>query len=370
MRAPVGATLLLPVALLSLVACAPSGPAIQEVAPAKGEANVAGDAPIRVSFNQDMDRASVESRFRVRPAIEGCDRVTCPISWSGRVMILRHPQHQFATDTRYLVTIGAGYRDTRGQSVGLEHYWDFKTESAPSIGSVSPSDQATGVAVDADITVQLTRSVTVPSPPELTLTAADDPEPVSYRLGIAPDDSRRLVLSPLALLRPKVSYTLHLGTGVQDIHHNPLSAARDFQFTTGALDLTRSLGFLVRDEGAATSSRVALLRPPAAVNAPAPSLRVLYNANRPIQSFGFTPNSSALYVLDGTGGLTVAPLDGMPATDTGISATAIAANPVRDEVAYVTGGGALHIWRRNLAATADLPQAQAGKVSGVPAWSG
>jgi hypothetical protein len=354
-----------------LAACSPSGPAIQEVSPAKGESNVAGDAPIRVVFNRDMDHASVESRFKIKPAIEGCDGTTCPSSWNGRAMTVKHPQHQFATGIRYEVTIAAGYRDRSGQAAGLDHFWDFTTESAPSIGSVTPADRSTGVAVDADISVQLSRSVLVPPAAELTLTASDDPEPVTYRIAIAPDDSRRLVLSPLAPLRPHITYTLHIGAGVVDAHRNPIGAARDVRFTTGALDLARTIAFLVRDETGTTSTRIAGLRPAAGVNAPAPSLRVLYRADHPIQSFSWSFDSTVVYVVDDTGILTVAPLDGSPARSTGVAATVVAANPARDEVAYAGRLGTLHLLEHSAAtAPTDLPLPQAGQVSGRPSWSG
>ncbi|MDQ6747095.1 MAG: Ig-like domain-containing protein [Candidatus Dormibacteraeota bacterium] len=364
---------LLPVLLLvaALPGCASSGPAIQEVSPAKGEGNVAGDAPIRVVFNRDVDRASVESRLKIQPAIEGCDHTTCPVRWNGRTMIMRHPQHQFAASTRYQVNIASGYRDSAGQVAGLDHFWDFTTEGAPRIVSVSPADRAAGVAVDADIVVQFSRSVLLPPPPELTLTAADDPEPVSYRLGIAPGDTRRLVMSPLLPLRPRLGYTVHVGPGVMDVHHNPIQTATDFHFTTGALDLSRNLAFLVRDEAGATFSRVAELRPPAGVNAPAPSLRVLYTASHPILSFAWASDSTALYVLDTTGGLIAAPLDGTPARAIAGGVVAEAANPVRDEVAYVSQAGELHLARRSApSAVADVAVGQAGQVRGTPAWSG
>ena len=356
-------------ALLALAACGPDGPAIQEVSPPKGEQNVAGDAPVRIVFNHDMDRGSVASRFSVVPAIDGCDRVSCPIVWSGRAMILNHPVHQFAPDTRYRVTLKAGYRDSAGRAETSDHFWEFRTEAAPSIGAVSPADGSTGAGVDVDVTLQLSRNVLVPPALELTLTGTGDPEPVPYRIAVAPDDLRRLVLSPLSLLRPHTLYTLHVGAGVSDSHHNALGTPHAFQFTTGAVDLTRSLAFLVRDRDATTSTRVALLRPPAGLNAPAPSLRILYRSSEAIQSYGWSWDSAAIFVHGADGHLEMVPLDGTTApTDSGFSATSMAPSPSRPEVALVAAG-ALHIWRPG-AAPADVSVPQAGRVMSTPAWSG
>ena len=168
------ATWLLPLGLLwGLVSCGPSGPAIQAVSPSKGEANVAGDAPVKITFNHDMDRASVEARFRLSPQVAGCDPTECPVRWTGRTLQLGHAPHQFAANTRYRVTLMPGYRDTAGQVEGLEHFWDFTTESAPNVGAITPSDGSTGVAVDADNTVQLTRSALAPAPRQLSIVAEE-----------------------------------------------------------------------------------------------------------------------------------------------------------------------------------------------------
>jgi len=359
-------------ALVAMTGCAPGGPAIQEISPAKGEQNVAADAPIRVVFNHDMDHASVESRLSIAPLIDGCDDVACPRTWSGRALTIKHQAHQFASDAHYRVTLRAGYRDAAGQVETTDHFWDFRTEAAPSVGAVTPAEGTSGAAVDADITIQLSRNALVPPPMEVTLTGTGDPESVPYRVGVSPDDPRRLVLSPLSLLRPLTAYRLHLGPGLSDTHHNSLGTARDFHFTTGALDLTRSLAFLVRDQGAPTASRVALLRPPAGINAPAPSLRVVYRSTRPIRAFGWSSDSTMMYVQGTDGRVVLVPLDGRAAIDTDVVATAMSPSPTRPEAAFVVDGE-LHIGRPQ-APSPDNPPAlalpQAGRVSGTPAWSG
>jgi hypothetical protein len=358
------------VASAVLAACGPDGPAIQEVSPAKGEANVAGDAPLKITFNHDMDRPTVQSRLVLSPVIEGCDAASCPLTWSGRTLSITHPAHQLTPNTKYRVTLKPGYRDAAGHSEGLEHFWEFSTESAPAVAAVTPGDGSTGVPVDADIAVQLTRGALVPPSSALTLVADADPVAAAYRVAIAPDDPRRLVLSPLGLLRPRTRYTLHVSGDVLDLHHNSLGTPRDYHFTTGALDMTRSLAFLVRDAGGSTASRVAVLRPPAGVNAAAPSLRVIYTSDRPITAFGWSPDAGRLYVLHSGGTIEVAPLDGT-AQDTAIAASEMSTNPAHEELAYLAAAGTLHLWRP--AATGsptDVALTQAGLVSGHLCWSG
>ncbi|MFN2464081.1 MAG: Ig-like domain-containing protein [Candidatus Dormibacteria bacterium] len=355
-------------ALVALVACAPPGPAIQEVHPAKGEPGVAADAPVRIVFSRDMDRVSVESRLSLQPAIAGCDLSACPVSWSGRTMILAHLNHQFAADTAYRVRLRSGYRDSAGTAAAQDHFWDFRTEAAPTITAVLPADGATAVPIDADLSVQLSRDLRPPQPGDILLTAEGELAALPARVTVSPDDPRRLLVAPLSLLHPRSTYTLHVAPGLSDKHHNPLAAAHDYHFSTGRLDLSRSLAFLIRD-AAGQATRIGLLRPPAGVNAPAPTIRVVYGSSAPLLAFGWSADSSSFYALEAGGRVMVAAVDGSPAVDSGRVADALAPSPARPEVALVRGG-ALAIWRPG-AATGDVPIPQAGRLlNTVPAWSG
>jgi hypothetical protein len=91
------------------------------VSPYKGQGSVPGDAPIAVTFDRGMDRGSVESRFEVRPAIDGCDRSECPLRWNANTVTMSHSGHPYADDTRYRVFIHPGYEDSRGQINTVEH---------------------------------------------------------------------------------------------------------------------------------------------------------------------------------------------------------------------------------------------------------
>lgn len=354
----------------ALSGCLPSAPAIENVSPFKGQGGVAGDAPVSVTFDRAMDRSSVEDRFEVKPAVEGCDRTACPISWNGATFSMSHPGHPFSDDTKYRVFIHPGYKDAGGQVNSVEHVWEFQTELPPTLRSASPAAGSTGVATDGDIVLQFSRPIQALAPAQLTLrpTASVTDPNVDYHLALGASDQSQVTISPLRPLRPNTTYRLSLTADIQDVHHNTLGRRTDVEFTTGPLSLGRSLGFAVLDSNSHLT-RIAQLRPPASLNTPAPSVRVLYQAANPIRSWGWSFDATHLYTLEGTDGTVMSvSLATGEAARLPITASSIAISPGADEVAYAAADRSLHIWS---ASSGDIVVPQAGSVVvGGLSWSG
>lgn len=127
------------------------GARVKELVPAPGSANISTRAEIRIAFEETMDRDSVERHLRVEPAVEG------DFSWLGRTLFWR-PRSQLATDTRYVVTLGADARSTQGRRVRDDLTWAFSTGhprvAFMSVGEVSQLFEIDTVSLDRR---QLTR---------------------------------------------------------------------------------------------------------------------------------------------------------------------------------------------------------------------
>ncbi len=366
----------LPLLLLALPACAPSAPAIEDVSPHKGDGGVAGDAPIKVTFDRAMDRESVSARFQLSPSIAGCSSLRCPVTWKDRTMIFSHPANEFQADTKYSVLIKPGYRDTSGHSNEIEHSWEFHTDTAPSLQSTNPAADGRGVPPDIDITLQFSRAMQVPREHQLKLidSESDTAAAVLARVTLDPNDSSRLVVSPLTLLASRHRYRLLLTSDYQDTRHNDTGRNINLSFTTGDADLTRSLAFTVLDAASSPGHRIAVLRPPAALGSPAPSLRVVYRSTSAILDFGWAADARHIYTLEGSPAtivrLSVADGDAEPL---GIQASSIAVSPAHDEIAYVAPDQSLHLWAPPPATGAppvDITVSEAGPQAGAPSWSG
>src|SRR5258708_3722320 len=196
--------------LLALPACAPSAPAIEDVSPHKGDGGVAGDAPIKITFDRAMDRESVSTRFQLSPAISGCSVSRCPVTWKDRTMVFSHLAYEFQPDNKYTVRLRPGYRDTSGHANDIEHSWEFHTHTAPSLHSANPPAGAKDVAPDIDITLQFSRAMQVPRQQQLKLVDSESEvaAAVPARVTLDPADASRLVVSPLTLLASRHRYRL------------------------------------------------------------------------------------------------------------------------------------------------------------------
>jgi Tol biopolymer transport system component len=103
--------------------------------PADGSTMVAITAPIRLSFSQPMDHASVEAHFRIEPNVAGS------LVWEGNEAAFQ-PQGALVPDTTYTIVLEAGALSKRGQALEQRLTWHVSTR-APQLlylGRVSPGD--------------------------------------------------------------------------------------------------------------------------------------------------------------------------------------------------------------------------------------
>jgi uncharacterized protein YfaS (alpha-2-macroglobulin family) len=89
--------------------------AVTSVSPQPGAATPL-TASVVIEFARSMDRASVESAFRLEPAVEGA------FSWFGSTLTFRPTSGYLEPETTYVVALDAGVRDETG-AVVLEEPW-------------------------------------------------------------------------------------------------------------------------------------------------------------------------------------------------------------------------------------------------------
>jgi hypothetical protein len=99
-----------------------AGVRIVDASPASLSGGVPITAPIRLTFSQSMDTASVEARFLIEPAVAG------RLVWEGREATF-WPHSALAPDTPYTVTVEAGAKGQRGGALKEEYRWRFRTRA-------------------------------------------------------------------------------------------------------------------------------------------------------------------------------------------------------------------------------------------------
>src|SRR5947209_8630734 len=96
-------------AALLLPACGGDPPQIVDYSPQRNTIDVSTAAPIRIVFDHDVDRSSVELRLHLSPPTTGSVR------WlSGRELAYDHAT--LRTSTTYDVILESGYRDPAGNT--------------------------------------------------------------------------------------------------------------------------------------------------------------------------------------------------------------------------------------------------------------
>jgi Tol biopolymer transport system component len=106
--------------LVSAILAVSAGVRIVDASPAVGSDAVPITAPIRIAFSQAMDRASVETRFRLEPETAGT------LVWDGVVMAFQ-PHGALAPGTAYTITLEAGALSERGRPLRQDRTWRFRT---------------------------------------------------------------------------------------------------------------------------------------------------------------------------------------------------------------------------------------------------
>src|ERR1700730_2024810 len=183
-------------ALSALAACGGSPPQIIDYSPERGAIDISTAAPIRISFDHDVDKRSVESRLSLLPVTNGA------VEWLGpRSLEYKHATLQ--PNTIYEVVLESGYTDTAGNAYALRHHWSFTTEGPPSLAGSSPANNESDVDPASYLSIDFSREMDAS-----TLASAITIVPfVPFSVRLDPTDSRRAVGAPDSLPDPYPTHT-------------------------------------------------------------------------------------------------------------------------------------------------------------------
>jgi hypothetical protein len=198
-------------------------------------------APIRITFDHDVNKPSVESRLHLVPSTSGIVR------WlSSRQLTYEHPT--LTPNTTYQVVLESGYTDLVGNTYQLRHHWSFVTEGPPSLTSTAPANSEAGVDPVAYLILNFTRDMNGAS---LQGAIAINPS-VPFSVRLDPADGRRAIIASSALLEPTTTYTITVTTAALDADGNQLDHAQTIAFSTGPVRLLRHWVAFTTDSGGGT----------------------------------------------------------------------------------------------------------------------
>jgi len=167
------------------------------------------------------------------------------MSGNGSTEITINPSVTFDNSTQYYVNwTASAFKNDAGSGVTVLNStgrWSFKTEDTvgPTVSSVSPTDNATGISSTANLTITF-NEVTRASTGTLTIKKASDDSTVETITvsgsQLTGNTSTQLTLNPAATLADSTSYyVIWSANAFEDVHDNPAAAVSSstyWNFTT------------------------------------------------------------------------------------------------------------------------------------------
>ena len=215
-------------ALTLLAACGGDPPQIVDYAPQRNTVDVSTATPIKITFDHEVDQASVASRLHLMPQTDGTVR------WlDGRHLVFEH--ETLRTNTNYEVILEPGYRDLAGNTYTLRHHWSFFTEGPPRLATSTPVNRDSGVDPAAYLSLDFSRAMDAS-----TLKRAISINPsIQFDIRLDPSDSRRAIIAPSQLLAADTAYEVLVNVNAADVDGNQLARAQSVSFTTGKVQPLR-----------------------------------------------------------------------------------------------------------------------------------
>ncbi|MDM8001839.1 MAG: Ig-like domain-containing protein, partial [Bacteroidota bacterium] len=238
-------------ALLALLYGSTGGLSVVSTTPENSATNVAINSSIAVTFSDAISDTTVsDTTFTVSPSVTGTFTVT------GASVIFK-PDSDLSANTEYMVTLTTGIGTVAGSILKKDYSFSFTTgttadETAPTVSSTTPADDATDVAVNSSIVITFSEPINAStvagnytvSPaltdPEITVTG------------------NTLTINPDADLDYSTLYTVtFVASGIEDLAGNALASEYEFTFTTSAEpDTTGPSVFLTTPVDEATNKSV------------------------------------------------------------------------------------------------------------------
>lgn len=201
-------------------------PAVVTVYPRDNSRFVGPSDTITVTFNQPMDRPSVQEYFSLSA---GKQDVPGRFTWRDDQTMIFRPAERLPLDTTCTGRLGTGALGATGAPLRQEHTWTFRTVGTPTATRIEP-------AAGADIRSYDNVRVTFSNPMDrasvgASFTIAPTVTQV-YSYWYSSDTDWNI--SPN--LRPSTRYTVTFGRDAQDRYGLPLDREYTVSFTTRALD--------------------------------------------------------------------------------------------------------------------------------------
>ena len=205
-------------------------PLVISTDPANGATSVALNKVITVTFNEEMNPATItQASF----TITGATPVAGTITYNG-VTATFTPSAPLAVNTTYTGRVTTAVKDLMGNALQTDYIWTFSTGAtlSPVVISTDPLPNATGVPINKIITATFNMPMNPLTINATTFTVMQGATPVP---GIVTYNGTTASFTPTSPLAINTVYTATITTGARNTAGTALAANYVWSFTTGSL---------------------------------------------------------------------------------------------------------------------------------------
>ena len=242
-----------------------TAPTVSSFNPSDGATGVAVNSNITLTFSEAIQRGTGSIQLRSGSAsgtvVESFDAASSSrLSISGSTLTV-DPTSTLSANTQYFLTFAAGtVKDLAGNSYAGVSTYDFKTLSdttAPTVSLFNPTDGATGVAVDRNITLTFseaiqrgTGAIQLRSGSASGTVVESFDAASSSRLSIS---GSTLTVDPTSTLSANTQYFLTFAAGtVKDLAGNSYAGVSTYDFKTATASTSGGFNIVINYTGDAT----------------------------------------------------------------------------------------------------------------------
>ena len=242
-----------------------TAPTVSSFNPSDGATGVAVNSNITLTFSEAIQRGTGSIQLRSGSAsgtvVESFDAASSSrLSISGSTLTV-DPTSTLSANTQYFLTFAAGtVKDLAGNSYAGVSTYDFKTLSdttAPTVSLFNPTDGATGVAVDSNITLTFseaiqrgTGAIQLRSGSASGTVVESFDAASSSRLSIS---GSTLTVDPTSTLSANTQYFLTFAAGtVKDLAGNSYAGVSTYDFKTATASTSGGFNIVINYTGDAT----------------------------------------------------------------------------------------------------------------------
>ncbi|WP_426092306.1 Ig-like domain-containing protein [Flavobacterium sp. DSR3-2] len=206
-------------------------PVVVSTVPVNGATNVPLDQLISVTFNEEMNAATInQSSFTLK---NGTSEITGAVSYSGTTATFT-PSALLKPNTTYSARITRTVTDLTGNALQTETNWTFSTglTITPMVTFTDPANNATNVFLNKVVSANFNMPMKSST---ITATSYTLKQGTTAIAGTVTYNGTTAIFTPTQPLTPNTVYTATIAKSVTNLDNTTLVSDYVWKFTTGAL---------------------------------------------------------------------------------------------------------------------------------------